>query len=285
MYNNIVVGYDESTYSKAALQEAANWIKAHGGKASLVHGVYFDQEESGIAPEQVEKRMEFGKKVCLQAKDVMSKEYGIEIESLICEGEPPQVIVDVARAKGADLIALGTHGRRGIKRLIMGSVTSQVIVSSSCDVLVVKRPCGGCGGKYKSALVPFDGSQSSRNALGRALEIAKADGTGVTALYVMPRYEEMMEFFMTEGMKNSMYQEAQKVLNAAKAAASAQGLPITTMVDEGAVSEKIVYLADKLWCDLIVMGSHGWTGINKAIIGSTAERVITGANCPVLIVR
>ncbi len=171
MYKNIIVAFDGSEYSRAALVESSNWIKRHGGKIILVHAVYFDEEEFAIAPEQRERRFKLGKEACYQTKDMVLSEFGVQAEALVCEGEPPDVIVDIAREKKADLISMGTHGRRGIKRLVMGSVTSKVIANASCDVLVVKKPCAECTGEYKSILVPFDGSEFSKKALDRACKL------------------------------------------------------------------------------------------------------------------
>lgn len=285
MYENIIVGYDDSDYSKAALKEAVNWTKRHGGKVVLVHGVYFEQEEFAVAPDQIEKRFEMGTKVCYQAKEMASSEYGIELESLVCQGEPPDVILDIARSKGADLIALGTHGRKGLKRLLMGSVTSKVTVEAPCDVLVVKRPCNDCGGPYRCILVPFDGSKYGVKALEKACELSKLDGASVTVLYVVPRYEEMMEFMMTSSIRKSLAAEAQKILDKAREVASRHGVEITTEVSDGQAAEEAVKAAVSHKCDMIVMGSHGWTGVNKAIMGSTTERVIITAKCPVLLTR
>jgi nucleotide-binding universal stress UspA family protein len=79
--------------------------------------------------------MASGQKICSQAKEMVQKEFGIEIESYVHEGEPPEVIARIAEEKNADLIAMGTHGRRGIKRFIMGSVTSGVIGNSPATCL------------------------------------------------------------------------------------------------------------------------------------------------------
>jgi nucleotide-binding universal stress UspA family protein len=287
MYNSIVVGYDESLSSKAALKEASRWVKVHGGKLFLIHAVYFDQEEFAILPSQMEKRFEFGTKVCLDAKKNIHDEFGLNsnIESMVCEGEPPDVIVDMANGKKADLIAVGTYGRKGLKRLLMGSVTSQVIMKSPCDVLVVTRECTRCTGRYNSLLVPFDGSESSKKALARACELSKLDGGEITVLYVIPRYEEMMDFFKTETIKKSLFQEAEKILDSAKKIAAGLGVQIKAVVQEGHASDKIVELSEKFKNDLIVMGTHGWSGMNKAIMGSTAERIIAHAARPILIVR
>jgi nucleotide-binding universal stress UspA family protein len=287
MYNNIVVGYDESLSSKAALKEASLRVKQHGGKMTLVHAVFFDQEEFAILPSQMEQRFEIGSKLCRLAKSGIQEEFGLDgnVESYVCQGEPPDVILETAQGKQADLITLGTYGRKGLKRFLMGSVTSQVILNAPCDVLVVKKPCTKCAGSYLSVLVPFDGSESSKKALTRASELAKQDGAEVSVLYVIPRYEEMVDFFKTEAISKSLYQEAEKIAESAKRLAAGLGVQIKAVVQEGHAGEKIVEIADKLKNDLIVMGTHGWRGMNKAILGSTAERIIAYANCPVLVVK
>ncbi len=285
MYKNIVVGYDGSDYSKAALIEAANRVKKNGGKVTLVHGVFFDEEEFGSAPIQLEKRLELGHKLCYQQKEKFSSEFGIEMESLVCEGEPPDVVAEVAQGKGADLIALGTHGRKGLKRLLLGSVTSGVIAKAHCDVLVVKKPCIECTGSFRNVLVAYDGSHGGMKSLRRAGRMAKTEGAVVTVVYVIPRYEEMVEFFMTESIKTRLHAEAEKVLDSARNLASEEGFPVATLIREGRPAETVVEMASKLGSDLVVMGSHGWSGVDKAIIGSTTERVVINATCPVLVAK
>jgi nucleotide-binding universal stress UspA family protein len=287
MYNTIVVGYDESAASKAALKEASLRVKTRNGKLFLVHAVYFDREEFAILPSQMEKRFEAGSHVCLQAKQEVSDQYGLNgnVESLVCEGEPADVLIDVATGKQADLIALGTYGRRGLKRLLMGSVTSDVILNAPCDVLVVKRPCSDCTGNYASILVPYDGSEFSTKAMARAVNMAKSDGSRITVLYVVPRYEEMVEFYRSETIRKSLLTEAERVIVQAKKIADAQSIEVQTEIREGHASEEIVAAAEKLGNDLIAMGTYGWKGVSKAIMGSTTNRVISHANCPVLVVK
>ncbi len=285
MYKNIVVGYDGSEFSKAAFKEAALWVKKHGGKVYLVHAVYFDSEEFAILPSQLEKRFELSGKVCLEAKKAIQEEVGLEAESFVCEGEPPEVLIDIVRGKNADLIALGTYGKRGIKRLLMGSVTTQVILDAPCDVLVVKRPCSKCTGSYASILLPFDGSETSKKAMARAIEMSKTDGSQITVLYVIPRYEEMVEFFRTDSIKNSLRKEAEKVIKEAEKAAKDHGVAVKTEIREGHVADEIIRASETLMSDLIIMGTYGWRGVNKALIGSTSNHVVTLAACPILVVK
>ena len=284
MYENIVVAFDNTDYSKAAVIEVANRIRLNGGKVVLVHAVYFDEEEFGNAPEQLEKRLELGKKVCAQTKDLLLREFRIEAEALVCEGEPPEVIVNVAREKNAELIAMGTYGRKGLKRLLMGSVTSGVIVNAPCDVLVVRKPCTECTGSYSSILVPFDGSGFSVKALERACLLSQHEGAGIRVLYVIPRYEEMVGFFKTESIRKSLTEEAHKVLDLAKATALRHGAVIETQIGEGHAADEIIKAASA-GSDLIVMGTYGWKGVNRAIMGSTTERVIMNASRPILVMR
>jgi nucleotide-binding universal stress UspA family protein len=252
MYKTLLVGFDDSQPSQAALAEAANWVKRHGGDIILVHAVYFDAEEFGIAPTQMERRLQHGEQVCVETKKMIAREFGIEAKSVLCEGEPPEVLV---------------------------------IVNSPVDVLVVKKPCTECNGVYRSVLVPFDGSEFSKKALDKACIFSKTDGAEITVLYVIPRYEEMLGFFRTDSIKRSMSQEAQKIVDAATQAASAHGVSVKTEIQEGHSAERIIETAAGMRKDLIVMGSYGWRGVNKAIMGSTTERVLIGAPCPVLAVR
>lgn len=138
---------------------------------------------------------------------------------------------------------------------------------------------------YKTILVAFDGSEFGRKALGRACFLSKIDGSDVTVLYVIPRYEEMIGFFRTESIKNALTQEAQKIINEAKKIALSHGSSIATTIQEGHAWNKIIETANGLKNDLIVVGPYGWKGVDKAIMGSTTERVIMNASCPVLVVK
>lgn len=285
MYENIIVAFDNTEHSKAAVVEASGWVKRHGGKITLVHAVYFDEEEFGNAPEQLEKRFTLGRNVCYQTKEMVAADFGLEADAVVCEGEPPEVITNVAAEKRGDLIAMGTYGRKGIKRMLMGSVTSSVISQAPCDVLVVKGQCPGCKGPYSSVLVPFDGSDFSRKALSKACQLAKTEGAQVTVLYVIPRYEEMLGFFRTESIEKRLVEEAAKITESAREFAAGLGVSVNSEMRQGQAGDEITKVCAGLKTDLIVLGTYGWRGVNKAIMGSTTERVIMHATCPVLAVR
>ena len=283
MYKKLLTCFDGSEQSRAALRESALWVKKHGGELTMLHAVYFDTEEFGIMPTQLEKRVKHGQELCERAAREIEASTGVKVTTIIREGDPPDVIHDVADHLKPDLIVLGTHGSKGLKRLLLGSVTAHVVANSESDVLVVKKPCEDCSGYYGSPLVSYDGSPYSAAALSRALEIAKIDGGQVTALYVIPRYEEMIGFIKTKSIREALDKEAARLLE--MAAKSANGNAIKTLTGEGYAADVINETDAKTGADLIVMGSHGYHGMNRALLGSTAQHVIMNAPCPVLVAR
>ncbi len=285
MYRNLLVPYDDSEFSRAALLEAAHWTRRHQGTMTILHAVFFDTEEFGFAPDLREKRWSKGQEFCAVAKERLKAEFDIVAQVLYREGDPPEEVLAAAAGTGADLIVMGTHGRRGLSRLLMGSVTSHVILQSGVDVLVVKKPCSTCKGVYSSILVPFDASAQSRRSLERACALAKQDAARVTIIYVIPRYEEMLDFMRTPQIEKSLRGEAERILGEGRALAQSLGVEAQVEIGEGHGGDEITKAVVKDGHDLVVMGTSGWRGMNKALLGSTAERVIRDAPCPVLVVK
>ena len=285
MYKNIVVAYDGSEYSKAALVESLHFAKAHSGKVTMVHAVFSDSEVFSRMPSQIDERMEIGRDLCYKARDLYSREFGLDIDCYVQLGEAHKVVTEKAAEIDADLISIGTHGKRRIKRFIMGSVTSAVIVEASCDVLIIKKPCYECTGTYNSILVPYDESASAKKALERAIELAQPESVTLTLLYVVPVYEEMLNFFKTESIREKILEEARKIVLEGERLARNYGVSANTIVEEGRSVDKILEIAGGLESDLIVIGTHGWRGIDKALLRNKSEKVITYSTIPVLVVR
>ncbi len=143
---------------------------------------------------------------------------------------------------------------------------------------------------FKHILVPVDGSPTSDQAIAKAAGLAKAFGSAVTAIYVVDPYP-----FTGVGTDYAYGQaqylsaataEANEAVKAAKEAFEAAGVAVTTAVVEGhAVYKGILESAEARGADLIVMGSHGRRGLEKLMLGSVAQRVLSHAHLPILIVR
>jgi len=167
MYKKIMLATDGSKYSEAALEEAIDVAKIFGSNVTILNVIDINNEILKAAPELLDK-------LALQAKEIINKaqrkmrEADIKINTIIKEGDPHEVIPQLARQEGIDLIIIGTYGRKGLKLLLMGSVVADVVCRASCDVLVVKEhvKAASYNKKYQSILVPYDGSEFSKTALG-----------------------------------------------------------------------------------------------------------------------
>ena len=145
----------------------------------------------------------------------------------------------------------------------------------------------------KTILLPTDGSECSRKAMGYALSFARQYGARVVALHVIDqRWEDQTRVTfaelgqdLTQRIRKGYEEEAGRILNDAADAARKAGVPVETRTLTGIPFEEIVRLGEELSVDLIIMGTHGRTGMSHLLLGSVAEKVVRKAPCPVLTVR
>ena len=134
----ILLATDGSIYSEAALREAMNLAKVCSAKLSVISVIEVNPEYETLAPQIIEMAEEETRQLLESVKDCAARE-GIDCETIVHEGEDPyQFIVEEAEKRQVDMIVMGSHGRTGLKRLLMGSVTGKVIGHAPCSVLVVK---------------------------------------------------------------------------------------------------------------------------------------------------
>ncbi|OAG28602.1 universal stress protein [Thermodesulfatator autotrophicus] len=138
---------------------------------------------------------------------------------------------------------------------------------------------------YKSILVPIDGSDISFKAVERAIDLADQYKAKLIILYVIPKGGEFIDLFNLKSVKKAFEEEAQKYFEKARKMAESKNISPSFRIMEGKPWEKIVEAVKNLNCDLIVMGSHGRGSIEKFLIGSCTERVLSEAPCPVLVVK
>jgi nucleotide-binding universal stress UspA family protein len=143
---------------------------------------------------------------------------------------------------------------------------------------------------YSKIMVPVDGSDTARRGLEAAMELAKRLDAQLTLLHVLEFYPVMVEMVPSsawEQISDGVREHGQKLLDDARAAALAQGIAADAfLVDAAAarVADTIAAQAREHACDLIVMGTHGRRGMQRALIGSDAELVIRHSTVPVLMV-
>ncbi len=259
---------DGSEFSEGAVREAVSIAKSCKSRLHVISVVEVNPEFEAYAPGLVEKIEKDTRRFLEGIKERAEKE-GVACDLIVHEGEEPyRYIVEEAAKLKADLIITGRRGRTGLEKLMMGSVTARVIGHSPCNVLVVPRAAVfGC----RKILVATDGSEYSSAAVREACAMAKAcDGEVLIVSVASDK----------AGLK-----EAESIAAAARESAAAEGLKVSSTAAEGPVHERIIDIAVKEKADLIVVGSHGRTGLKRLLMGSVAERVIGHAPGAVLVVK
>jgi nucleotide-binding universal stress UspA family protein len=202
---------------------------------------------------------------------------------------PADEIERYAKQQDIDLIVMGTHGHRGVAHALLGSVAERVVRVAPCPVITVREPKGAHDAGWTPPariLVPTDFSPPSDRALEHARVLARRSGASIHLLHVLEDLVDTASFgtevFVPDApeIHAARLQAARERLTA-RANAAAGDPPVTTEVVVGAGARTIVRYAAEQPFDLIVMGTHGRTGLAHLIMGSVAEAVVRTANCPV----
>ncbi|MEW6429543.1 MAG: universal stress protein [Thermodesulfobacteriota bacterium] len=135
-FANILVATDGSEASRDAVELAIDIARERGGRLKVVSVVYSNDEFLALAPEMVDELIGKARAIAEEVAAAAAAR-GVASEAVVREGEPYRAITDLAREMGADLLVMGSHGRKGLNRLLMGSVTGRAIGYASCPVLVV----------------------------------------------------------------------------------------------------------------------------------------------------
>jgi nucleotide-binding universal stress UspA family protein len=180
----------------------------------------------------------------------------------------PDSILEEAGDRKPDWIIVGRKGLSGIENLLIGSVSSRVIGSSPCHVLVVPREAKL---RFKKILIAHDGSVFGEGAWRQTIMLAERANSEVIAVSV--------------ARDESRKIELQMVLQHLKASAARHEIRLESLLLEGRPFEQIIQVAQDEKVDLIVLGSHGRSGLARLLMGSAVERVIGTVKCPVLVTK
>lgn len=280
-YRKILVAFDGSDSSRNALLQAIKLAKTEKSWIKVVAVVpEYDGDIELIGVSNIQDVITGpGEKLLAQARDISASE-GASIITNLEQGEAYDRIVDVASAENCDIIVMGRRGHSRLERALMGGVTARVIGLTDRDVLVVARDANV---GWKNILLPTDGSRFCASAVERAIDFAKSYGGDLTAVSVVDVTEE----FHTQAPEavERLVKKARAVLEEVRKKAEAAGVKVETSVREGEVYEVITGLAREKGANVIVMGSHGRTGLKRLLMGSVTEKVIGHAPCPVLVTR
>ncbi len=284
---NLLLSTDGSEFSEGAVREAIGLAKTCSSRLVALSVVETNPEYETMAPKLVESEIEKAR-VQLETVRDRARNENVECETVVRQGEDSyRFIIEEARKSRAEMIILGRRGRTGLKRLMMGSVTAKVIGHAPCNVLVVPRAAKI---ELRRILAATDGSRYSETACLEAIGIARRTGARMTVASVVPSEAaspfDIVHSEMQRGLIAEREQEAaESSVKNIKEIAGKEGLPVEGVILEGRPYEAILHEAGEKRADLIVLGSHGRTGLEKLLMGSVTERVIGLADCAVLVVK
>lgn len=218
---------------------------------------------------------------------------GVPLAAVVVEGGPARAIVESAATLSADLIVLGTHGRSGFERLVLGSVTERVLRHAPCPVLTVppSAPDAVPAGPilYKRILCAVDFSASSDRALTYATSLAMEADAHLTVLHVVETPVPALEPVLTSGsglapLDQELRTAARRRLHDSLGENTRTFCNVHETVTSGKPYREILRVAGQEQADVIVMGVHG--GVAGALaFGSTTNHVVRAAHCAVLTLR
>ena len=280
-YKKILSAIDGSESSMHALREsfkfASNekcWITV----TSVVPRYDGDLDMVGIG--NVMSSMRKPCENALKQAEKLAKQEGVLIKTVCEEGEIFDRISDLAAAENCDLIVIGRRGLHRLERSLVGSVTARVIGYSQKDVLVVP---GDTQVGFQRVLVATDGSKQCGTAVERAINFAGSYGGEILVVSIV---DVPAEFYAeAPQVVEGMVHKAQGYVEEVKKQAEASGVKTETFVREGEAYQAIIEIAKARDVNIIVMGSHGRTGLKRLLMGSVAEKVIRHGTKPIFLKR
>jgi nucleotide-binding universal stress UspA family protein len=299
----ILVPLDGSQLAEMILPHAVAYARARGYGLALLHIVAppaaLDSNTWGVTPaveiwEEWENDVEGGRHY-LEVVAKRLQPLGLEVHTHLLEDEPASCIVSYAENHPeVGVIAMSTHGRSGLRRLLLGSMAEKVLHSSHVPVLMA-RPHHEQNilneiqvPEYRSLLVPLDGSDFAIQALAQAKALAAHLGASLTlvgAVAEAPLAFKLNTFVTVPAEWTPERETMSAYLQQATNQLESEGFQVQAIVEYGPPAEAILRTVENTQADLIVMSTHGRSGLPRLWLGSVAMKVVHGAVCPVLLVR
>jgi nucleotide-binding universal stress UspA family protein len=275
-YRRILIPTDGSENTRAAVAYALDLARQTDAKVTAISVNDISNYAAIPGEHDAESPLYQASQAAIGDAIEMGAAKGVRVEGMIVSGIPKRDIVEAS--KDHDLVVMGTTGRTGLPHLLLGSVAERVVRKAYCPVIVVRT---GVTSSFKCdrILIATDGSENSAPAVREGLNLARAFGAQVTALSVSD----------DTGLPAAGRGSAEGRVLASEAVAEVEnegrklGIEVTPSVPTGSPDDAIVDASTEH--DLLVMGTHGRSGLAHLRMGSVAERVIRFARCPVMVVK
>jgi nucleotide-binding universal stress UspA family protein len=291
----ILFAVDGSDCSREAIAVANKMKCPVGTELRVVSVVDFSEPLPVIEEAQTRERTRAQTVVQSTIQQLRETHPDAEVTGEMLEGNVIDKILQVSREWLADLIMVGSHGRKGILSLLLGSVSRAILLHAPCAVRIVRA--GSEESKKREAsnvLIAIDESEHSKHLVDHVLALPWVQGTQFRCLSVVREFDEDLFFDLDSGLTTTIEEHQADLLQAHKGWASAASKKINEFYDQQVASadvltgdprEKILETSREWPADVIMLGSHGRRGIDKLIMGSVSESVAIRATCSVEVSR
>lgn len=296
MAENILVGLDGSPLAESVLPYITSVAQALGAGITLMTVTHLPEEvvdaKRRADLEQLLEKAELITSDYLKKIEKRFEGTGVPVSSVVGVGDAANEIARYGCEHDVSLVALATHGRSGIQRWVYGSVAEEVLHRSCAPVLLI-RPGDDAvpvATSVSQIVAPLDGSPLAEAALPQAVQLARAYNVPLVLLRAV---EPVYVFGEPAGgiavgfydILDTLKQDAESYLRVKADELRSQGVPVTTAVPVGVPAAQIAQHAQVHPGTLLVMATHGRTGLLSAVLGSVARRVVQQAGAPVLLIR
>ncbi|WP_433633449.1 universal stress protein [Halomicrococcus sp. NG-SE-24] len=282
MFDNILVPTDGSDCAQAAVGYAEDLATRYEARVHALCVADPRTLENAPQSDQIkQERAETAERTCNELS-----ESGVEVEQAVRTDIPHKAILRYATEQDIDLVVMGTHGRTGVERYLLGSVTEKVVRLSNVPVLTVKaKDDGEITYPYTDILVPTDGSEGAEAAIGPAVDIASTYDARIHALSVIDTMA-MGTDVGSGAILDALEESAQSAVETIEEQATqASVTAVETAIQHGYPYRAIRSYVEEHDIDLVVMGTHGRSGIERYLLGSVAEKTVRTSPVPVMTVR
>lgn len=284
---NILCAVDFSPHAERALRVAVRLARENNASLVVAHAYYIAATAYAIEapfPPTVAQQIEADARLGLDDALRTARECGLEqVSGKLLAGVPWATIVDELASAPYDLCVIGTHGRTGLARFLLGSVAERIVRHAPCSVLTVRSDRDA---PYHHLFVATDFSAGARAAVDAAPTFVAPTGT-ITVFHDIDVLSPYAGDLPDPARVRDIDARASAALDdAAHRLRAHADVPILTRFRLGVPAAQIIGAVDEdPTVDLVVTGSQGRTGIKRAILGSVAEKVVRHARCDVLVAR
>jgi nucleotide-binding universal stress UspA family protein len=280
---HILAATDFSTRSQRAVRRAGLLARESSAELTLMHVVDDDQPPDLVALETREAERILGEQI-----GAMAELQGLRPRSLVIAGDPFDGVLRAAASAGADLIVMGAHRKQLLRDILVGTTIERVIRTGPVPVLMVNREVEQ---SYRTALAAVDLSESSANAIRTGMTLGLPGGARLALVHAfLPLAKGMMLYsgLDRDTIDGHVADERVRATKELTTFLEANGLddhgqPVR-VVEEGAPFEVISTAVKHVKPDVLIMGTHGRTGIAKALLGSVTEEVLRSLDVDILAV-